>query len=151
MAGGVWYLREWEDWIDNPDLGPIVFQLGTRPLLTKESPVSETWKERLLSLKEGDVYLNRFSPTGFWSSAVENDFLRELKERNERQITYYTEPTGEHQAEYGTGPRNRIVYVTAHDLIRVKQCEASGFQEVLRTPDSTLIFVTAENARKTVS
>ena len=22
MAGGVWYLREWEHWIDNPELGP---------------------------------------------------------------------------------------------------------------------------------
>lgn len=38
MAGGVWYLREWEHWINNPDLGPIAFQFGTRPLLTVESP-----------------------------------------------------------------------------------------------------------------
>jgi hypothetical protein len=22
MAGGVWWLEEWEDWIDNPELGP---------------------------------------------------------------------------------------------------------------------------------
>ena len=34
MAGGVWRLREWEDWIDNPELGPVAFQFGTRPLLT---------------------------------------------------------------------------------------------------------------------
>ncbi len=34
MAGGLWYLREWTDWIDNPELGPIAFQFGTRPLLT---------------------------------------------------------------------------------------------------------------------
>ena len=33
MAGGVWYLREWEDWIDDPELGPTAFQFGTRPLL----------------------------------------------------------------------------------------------------------------------
>ena len=44
MAGGVWYLREWEEWIDNPDLGPIAFQYGTRPLLTQESPISDAWK-----------------------------------------------------------------------------------------------------------
>jgi hypothetical protein len=31
MAGGVWYLREWENWIDNPELGAIAFQYGTRP------------------------------------------------------------------------------------------------------------------------
>jgi nitronate monooxygenase len=65
MAGGVWWLEEWEDWIDNPDLGPVAFQFGTRPLLTQESPISEAWKQRLRSLKEGDVFLNRFSPTGF--------------------------------------------------------------------------------------
>ena len=41
MAGGVWYLRDWEDWIDNPELGPVVFQFGTRPLVTEESPISE--------------------------------------------------------------------------------------------------------------
>ena len=38
MAGGVWYLRDWNDWIDNPELGSIAFQYGTRPLLTQESP-----------------------------------------------------------------------------------------------------------------
>src|SRR6185369_7311300 len=35
MAGGVWRLDEWEDWIDNPELGPMAFQFGTRPLLTE--------------------------------------------------------------------------------------------------------------------
>ena len=76
MAGGVWYLREWTDWIDNPELGPVAFQFGTRPLLTRESPISDAWKARLLTLREGDVYLNRFSPTGFYSSAVHNGFSR---------------------------------------------------------------------------
>ena len=71
MAGGVWWLEEWEDWIDNPELGPIAFQFGTRPLLTQESPIGEAWKQRLLTLKEGDVFLNRFSPTGFYSQRGE--------------------------------------------------------------------------------
>ncbi len=83
MAGGVWWLEEWEGWIDNPDLGPIAFQFGTRPLLTTESPIGEAWKRRLMTLKEGDVFLNRFSPTGFYSSAVNNDFIAELRERTE--------------------------------------------------------------------
>ena len=38
MAGGVWWLEEWQDWIDNPDLGPIAFQFGTRPLLDSGKP-----------------------------------------------------------------------------------------------------------------
>ena len=35
MAGGVWWLEEWQDWIDSPELGPIAFQFGTRPLLNR--------------------------------------------------------------------------------------------------------------------
>ncbi len=104
MAGGVWWLEEWEDWIDNPELGPIAFQFGTRPLLTQESPIGEAWKQRLLTLKEGDVFLNRFSPTGFYSSAVNNGFIQELRERNERQVAYTTEPVGEHVAPYRRRP-----------------------------------------------
>ena len=62
MAGGVWRLDEWENWIDNPELGQIVFQFGTRPLLTQESPIPAEWKARLMNLEEGDVLLHRFSP-----------------------------------------------------------------------------------------
>jgi nitronate monooxygenase len=148
MAGGVWWLEEWEDWIDNPDLGPVAFQFGTRPLLTQESPIGEAWKRKLLTLKEGDVFLNRFSPTGFYSSAVNNSFIRELRERNERQVAYTTEQVGEHVAEYGVGPRKRVVYLAPRDLKRVQAWAAEGFTEALRTPDSTLIFVTPEKARE---
>ena len=81
MAGGVWRLDEWEHWIDNPELGPIAFQFGTRPLLTQESPIPPDWKARLMTLEEGDVLLHHFSPTGFYSSAVRNPFLRSLEAR----------------------------------------------------------------------
>jgi nitronate monooxygenase len=148
MAGGVWWLEEWEDWIDNPELGPIAFQFGTRPLVTKESPISDAWKQKLLTLKAGDVLLQPFSPTGFYSSAVRNEFLRELEERNERQVAYTTEPVGDHVAEYGVGPRKRKVFLTPQDLLRVEQWEAQGFTEAMRTPDNTLIFVTPEKSRE---
>ena len=88
MAGGVWCVREWEDWLDNPELGPIAFQFGTRPLLTQESPISDVWKRKLLTLKEGDVFLNHFSPTGFYSSAVRNAFLDDLRQRSEQQVAF---------------------------------------------------------------
>src|SRR5678815_3040923 len=39
MAGGAWHLKDWEHWLDNPEIGKIAFQFGTRPLLTKESPI----------------------------------------------------------------------------------------------------------------
>jgi nitronate monooxygenase len=79
MAGGVWCLREWDHWIDNPELGAIAFQFGTRPLLTEESPIPIGWKNALRELEPGDVLLHRFSPTGFYSSAVRNPFLRSLE------------------------------------------------------------------------
>ncbi len=148
MAGGVWWLEEWEDWIDNPDLGPVAFQFGTRPLLTRESPIGEAWKQRLLTLKEGDVFLNHFSPTGFYSSAVNNGFIKELRDRNHRQVAYTPEPIGEHEAEYGVGPRKRPVWLTPADREHVLGWEAEGFTEAMRTPDSTLIFVTPEKARE---
>src|SRR4051812_41572072 len=151
MAGGVWWLDEWQDWIDNPELGPIAFQFGTRPLLTQESPISDAWKRRLLTLKEGDVFLNRFSPTGFYSSAVNNGFIRELRERGERQVAYTTEPVGEHSAVLGIGPRKRAVYLTPPDLFRAEGWIKAGFTEAMRTPDGTLIFVTPAKAAQIVA
>ncbi len=146
MAGGVWCLREWEDWIDNPELGPIAFQFGTRPVVTQESPVSEAWKKRLLTLREGDVFLNRFSPTGFYSSAVRNAFLHELSERNDRQVAYTRQPLGEHTEALPVGARGRPVYLTRADRSRVETWLAEGFTEALKTPNSTLILVTPEKS-----
>ncbi|MBU6448220.1 MAG: nitronate monooxygenase [Rhodospirillales bacterium] len=148
MAGGVWALDEWKDYIDNPEIGPIAFQFGTRPLLTQESPIPQSWKDRLLRLKPGDVFLNKFSPTGFYSSAVNNDFMKELRDRSERQVACSAEPVGEHLVEYGVGARKRPVYLTAPDYARVRDWEEHGYTEALRTSDSTLIFVSPDKARE---
>ncbi len=146
MAGGVWFLRDWQDFINNPDLGPVGFQFGTRPLLTQESPISGAWRKRLLELKPGDVYLNRFSPTGFYSSAVENAFLRNLKGRSERQIAFTTHAHGEHDTELKIGARGRSVFVTAPDKTNAQLWITQGFTEALRTPENTLVFVTPEDS-----
>jgi len=148
MAGGVWWLSEWQDWIDNPDLGPVGFQFGTRPLLTRESPISNAWKQRLLTLKNGDVNLNKFSPTGFYSSAVRNPFLQELQERSERQIAYSIEQVGEHSAPFQVGAVGKPVYLTPEDLQRAEAWQQAGYTRPLRTPDSTLVFVTPERAQQ---
>jgi NAD(P)H-dependent flavin oxidoreductase YrpB (nitropropane dioxygenase family) len=148
MAGGVWYLREWAEWLDNPELGPIAFQFGTRPLLTQESPISDAWKKRLLSLKPGDIYLNRFSPTGFYSSAVSNPFLDELKERNTRQVAYSIAPVGDHTEGFPVGARGRLVYLTPHDKKMAEAWTQQGYTEAMRTPDTTLIFVTPDKANE---
>ncbi|MFT5703731.1 MAG: NAD(P)H-dependent flavin oxidoreductase YrpB (nitropropane dioxygenase family) [Rickettsiales bacterium] len=141
MAGGVWNIAEYENWLDNPEIGPVVFQFGTRPLLTKEYPISDSWKNRLLTLKKGDVYLNRFSPTGFYSSAVENDFIKELQERETHQVEYRPKPEGDFTSEIAFGKRGRLVYIKPEDKIKVDQWIANGFNEAMKTPDDTLIFV----------
>lgn len=148
MAGGVWWLSEWEDWIDNKDLGPIAFQFGTRPLLTVESPIPQSWKDRLRTVKKGDVALNRFSPTGFYSSAVRNDFLQKLYDRSARQIDYATEARDDLTESFKTGPVGNPVFVRAADLEKAKGWMEAGFTKALRTPDGTFVFVAPDEAKK---
>src|SRR5437879_11868413 len=102
-------------------------------------------KRIIRTLIEGDAYLNRFSPTGFYSSAVRNNFLGELQERSEHQVAYTVDPVGEHVAPFSVGARGRTVFLTAHDRKSAEGWVAAGSTEDLRTPDSTLIFV---NPRK---
>lgn len=142
MAGGVWYLRDWNDWIDNPELGAIAFQFGTRPLLTKESPIPEDWKNRLMTLEEGDVLLHKFSPTGFFSSAVRNPFLRNLEARSDRQIPFSTQEAGDHTFQLDVGVKGKNFWVTRNDLLRAREWFGLGFTDALKTPDNTLVFVT---------
>jgi len=144
MAGGAWHLKEWEHWLDNPEIGPIAFQFGTRPILTQESPVSDDWKKKLMVLQEGDVFLNNFSPTGFYSSAVNNDFIKELRMRGERQIEYRMEQEGLFSEPLPVGARGRPVFVQPDDKARAEGWKAEGYTEAMKTPDSTLIFVTKE-------
>jgi nitronate monooxygenase len=148
MAGGVWWLSEWQDWIDSAELGPIAFQYGTRPLLTQESPISATWKKKLLTLKEGDIRLNRFSPTGFYSSAVRNPFLFELQQRSQRQVPYRTQAEEGFVTALAIGARGRNIYLTAHDHVRACEWIAQGFTAAMRTPEHSVIFVAPEKEQQ---
>ncbi|GHF16379.1 2-nitropropane dioxygenase [Kordiimonas sediminis] len=144
MAGGVWNLKEWKDWIDNKELGPVMFQFGTRPLLTKESPISDRWKQKLLSLKPGDVLLQTFSPTGFFSSAVKNSFLGELVDRSDRQVTFGPKPDEEFNTELTI--QRKKYFVRGEDVEKAKAWIADGYDTVMKTPDNSLIFVTNDKA-----
>ncbi|RVQ69033.1 nitronate monooxygenase [Croceicoccus ponticola] len=149
MAGGVWCLREWDDWIDNPEIGKIAFQFGTRPLLTQESPIPQGWKDMLRTLEPGDILLHKFSPTGFYSSAVRNPFLRNLEARSERQIPYSRVEAGDHTAQLDVGVKGKNFWVTPHDRDRARGFAAEGFDTALKTPDDTVVFVTAQE-RETI-
>ena len=146
MAGGAWHLKDWESWLDNPEIGAIAFQFGTRPLLTKESPIPNEWKQQLLKLKQGDIFLNQFSPTGFYSSAVNNDFIKELRARGERQVSFSSKPTDTHTQALPFGPRKRPHYVTPDDYAKAQAYIADGYDDLMKTPDDTFIFVRADKA-----
>lgn len=148
MAGGVWNLAEWQHFIDNPEVGAIAFQFGTRPLVTKESPIPLEWKRLLLGVKKGEVLLHKFSPTGFYSSAVKNSFLQELIERSARQLDFSEAPTEEFSAEFKFGPRGRSLYLRETDLKKANYYIAGGFLEILKTPDNTIIFVTSAKSKE---
>ena len=149
MAGGVWYLRDWTNWLNNPEIGLIAFQYGTRPLLTKESPIPQIWKDALTTLNEGDILLHRFSPTGFYSSAVKTRFLRDLQSRSVRQVEFSGKQTEEFSAEIQTGKRKYFVH--PEDKPKADLWIADGFNEAMKTPDGTLVFDTlamAQDVRK---
>lgn len=140
LAGGIWSLSEWEDYIDNPDIGKIAFQFGTRPMLTKESPISDAWKKLLLNLKKGDVIRQHFSPTGFISSAIKNTFLERLLARKDGEVAFSNE-----QSEEFSHPmlfRSKTVYIRPLDADKANRQIDAGLTEVRATPDNTLVFMT---------
>ncbi len=146
IAGGVWCLNEWKNYLDNPEIGPVAFQFGTRPLLTKESPISDEWKKRLVELKEGDVLLNQFSPTGFYSSGVYNNFLRKLDNRSKRQIAYKDVSESGFESIIHFGPRNRELFVSKEDELKAQAWIADGYDQIIKTPDGTIVFETKDEA-----
>ena len=150
MAGGVWHLSEWSDWIDNPELGPVVFQFGTRPLLTKESPIPKAWKDRLVTLKKGDIKLHRFSPTGFYSSAVKNSFIKELTSRIEREFKFFIkrnhDDLDKEIVEVKLGKKEKTFFLKKDDISKIKKTVEQGFTEPLRTPDDTIVMFSEKKA-----
>jgi len=146
MAGGVWYLRDWEHWFDNSDIGLIAFQYGTRPLLTKESPIPQGWKDKLTTLTEGDVLLHRFSPTGFYSSAVRNNLLNQLEGRSERQVEFRLKAGVDEAFNSEVLVGKKKYFVQEDDKPKVLAWVDQGFDTSMRTPDDTLILVGADEA-----
>lgn len=143
LAGGIWCLSEWQDYIDNPELGNIAFQLGTRPMITQESPICDDWKNLMLNAKKGDVILQKFSPTGFYSSAIKNKFLSNLMRRKEAEIPYSKEAVDEMNFLLPISPV-KAVYINPTDKAKVEEQHRLGYTVISETPDSTLVFLTPD-------
>jgi hypothetical protein len=115
--------------------------------LTRESPISQTWKDRLLTLDKDDVLLHRFSPTNFYSSAVKNSFIKELIERKKRQLNTSVSKLDEMIVPIALGKnKNKIFYFSKEDAIKADGWLKQGYTEILKTPDDTVIFVTEKNS-----
>ena len=142
LAGGVWALDDWKDYINNPEIGKIAFQFGTRPMITKESPISDAWKKLMLHLKKGDVILQKFSPTGFFSSAIKNTFLERLIERKQGEISFSAEQTDDFNTPLKMA--TKTVYIKAEDMTKAQKQIAAGYTEIRETPDSTVVFLTPQ-------
>ena len=138
IAGGVWWLSEWADYIDNDELGAVAFQFGTRPILTLESPVAKHWYPKLMSLKKGDVKLTRLSPTGFYSSAINNRMLNDLLERQERQVQI------DENSEFSLEIFGKNLGIDSSQAENIESWKRAGFTEGMLTPDNTVVFVTPE-------
>jgi nitronate monooxygenase len=140
IAGGVWNLTQWANYINNPELGLVAFQFGTRPLLTIESPLSDIWKKKLPTLKEGDVSLNKFSPTGFYSSAASNKFLQDLYARSARQMPAQRKTDEIFTREVVSSNGVTKFAIKEEDFARAEGYIAEGFDTLLKTPDDTIVF-----------
>lgn len=141
LAGGVWSLKDWQDYIDNPDIGKIAFQFGTRPMVTKESPISDAWKKLMLHVKNGDVILQKFSPTGFFSSAIKNTFLERLMERKQGEVSFVHEPEGDYTQALKIS-ETKTVYIKPEEMEKAQRQINAGYTEIKETPDSTVVFLT---------
>lgn len=142
IAGGVWWLSEWEDYIDNKELGLTAFQFGTRPILTTESPVAKAWQPKLMALKKGDVKLTPLSPTGFYSSAINNKMLCDLLARRERQVRIV-----EHSA-LRIRCMGQDIFIDDSKAQDVLAWSSRGFSEPMLTPDGTVVFVTQDESQQ---
>ena len=143
LAGGIWSLDDWQDYIDNPEIGKLAFQFGTRPMITKESPISDAWKKLMLQVKKGDVILQKFSPTGFFSSAIKNTFLSRLMERKQGEVPFSAESTEEFSQPLNLS-ETKIIFIKPADAEKALNQIKAGYTEIKETPDNTVVFLTPD-------
>ncbi len=143
IAGGIWWLSEWLDYINNDEIGPVGFQFGTRPMVTMECPLADNVKKKLLNIEKGDVKLQKFSPTGLYSSAVQNKLLKELEDQLDRQISFNENKDFENGFDVAVEltVNKKTVYINQKDKSKLEAFIKDGYSSILKTPSNTLLFV----------
>lgn len=142
IAGGVWWLKEWVEYIGNSDIGNVAFQFGTRPILVQENPLAKKWREVFMSLKKGDVKLTKLSPTGFYSSAVNNSFLKKLLDLNEREVAVSDD------GKNTLSVFGRSFKVADNAFSKALGLIERGYTEAMLTPDNSIVYTTPEHAKQ---
>ena len=115
-----------------------------RPMITKESPISEAWKKVMLHVKKGDVILQRFSPTGFFSSAIKNSFLAKLIDRKNGEIAFKTKADAEFSQPLKISD-HKTVFIKPDDMAKANNQINAGLTSIKETPDQTVVFMTPED------
>lgn len=141
VAGGVWNLTEYKDFLGNPEIGNVAFQFGTRPMVTTENPLSMENKLKLLNLEEGQVVTNTFSPTGFYSSAVRTPLIQKLFARLERQVEYSKVQDNTFTNKIIDSATKREYFVKNEDVKDIESWQLDGNNVILPTPDDTIVFI----------
>ena len=148
---GVWYLRDWNDWVDNPGT-------GTDCVPVRHPPAADARKPDSAGL-EGPSDPDRgrrgaapplLADRLLFVSAVRNPFLRALEARSERQIAFSTQEAGDHVFQLDVGVKGKNFWVTRGDLLRAREWFGAGFTDALKTPDNTLVFVTPNEKQVTI-
>ncbi|MBL4601262.1 MAG: hypothetical protein JKY84_00810, partial [Emcibacteraceae bacterium] len=96
--------------------------------------------------KEGDITLHRFSPTGFYSSAVRNNLLRALEGRTARQVDFRRKAGVDEAFNTEVMVGKKRYFVKEDDRASVLSWIDQGFDTSMRTPDDSLILVSSEEA-----
>ena len=80
-------------------------------------------ERKVNGFKKGDIKLHKFSPTGFYSSAVKNNFIKELTDRSFRQIKLFTksdEASSSDFSEYALGKAKRPFLILKKIFLELK-------------------------------
>ena len=102
----------------------------------------------LLKLKEGEVKTNHFSPTGFYSSAINNELLEDLFNRLTREVEYKIVADEVFNTEITSGKSKKTYFVKDSEKNNIDKWLAAGYTEAIRTPDNTIVFVTENTANE---
>jgi hypothetical protein len=112
MAGGVWYLRDWERLDRQSRTGPDRLPVRYAPAADAGKPDPAGWKDQADQLEEGDVLLAQILADRFLFKRRDQSVPARIEARSERQIPYSTEQAGDHTHSSTLAVKGKNFWVT---------------------------------------